>query len=75
MEYDINDPIVVKVMDKIISRHEEGMEKFGITMGDNDKPLMYWIDDVIEELLDAVNYLTKLKTIVEEKNGKNNKKY
>lgn len=63
--HNISDPIVVQVLDKIVSRHEEGMDKFGITMEDNDKPMPYWIDDTIEELIDAIHYLTKMKSLYE----------
>ena len=37
------------------------MKKFKKTMAQNTKPVIEWIDDVIEELMDAICYLTKLK--------------
>lgn len=58
---DIQDGIIVEVLDKIISRHKRGMIEYGISMEDNPLPTSGWIDHTIEELLDAVNYLTKLK--------------
>lgn len=60
-----NDPIVNKVVDKILHRHMQGMEKFGKTMDSNDRPLDQWIDETIEELLDAVHYLVKAKSITD----------
>ena len=60
-----NDPIVNKVVDKILHRHMQGMEKFGKTMDSNERPLDQWIDETIEELLDAVHYLVKAKSITD----------
>ena len=60
-----NDPIVNRVVDIIIKRHMEGMEKFGVSMENRDKPFDHWIDDTVEELLDAIHYLVKARTIVE----------
>jgi len=60
-----NDPIVNKVVDIVMKRHMQGMEKFGKTMEVNDRPLDEWIDETIEELLDAVHYLVKAKSITD----------
>jgi hypothetical protein len=60
-----NDPIVNKVVDIVMKRHMQGMEKFGKTMEVNDRPLDQWIDETIEELLDAVHYLVKAKSITD----------
>jgi len=60
-----NDPIVNKVVDKVLSRHMQGMEKFGKTMDSNDRPLDEWIEETIEELLDAIHYLVKAKSITD----------
>jgi len=60
-----DDPIVNKVVDLIIKRHMQGMEKFGVSMEKNTKPFDHWIDETIEELLDAIHYLTKSKSIVD----------
>lgn len=60
-EYDIQDGIIVEVLDKIVTRHHRGMKEYGVSMEDNKLPTTAWIDHTIEELLDAVNYLTRLK--------------
>ena len=57
-----NDPIVNIVVKKILDRHIQGMEKFGKTMSNNKRPMSEWVDETIEELLDAVHYLTKIKS-------------
>jgi len=66
-----NDPIVNEVIDIICQRHAKGMEKFGKTMEANDKPFDHWIDNTIEELIDAIHYLVKSRTIVEKFKSKN----
>ena len=56
-----SDPVVNDVIDRIFLRHQQGMEKFKKTMAENSKPIDDWIEDIIEELIDAVCYLTTLK--------------
>lgn len=60
-----NDPIVNEVVKLILDRHIQGMDKFGKTMEANERPLDQWIAETIEELLDAVHYLTKAKSITD----------
>ena len=60
-----NDPIVNKVIDIIVKRHMEGMEKFGVSMENRDKPFDAWIDYTVDELLDAIHYLVKARSIVD----------
>lgn len=58
---DITDDVVVEVLDKIVARHKEGMIKFGVSMADNKLGSEFWIDQAIEESIDFIHYLTKLK--------------
>ena len=60
-----NDPIVNEVINIIVNRHLQGMEKFGKTMDSNDRPLDEWIAETIEELIDAIHYLVKARTITD----------
>ena len=60
-----NDPIVNAVVDKILKRHMQGMDKFGKTMESNDRPLDQWIEETIEEMIDAIHYLVKARTITD----------
>jgi len=55
------DPIVNRVITRMTDRSKEGMVKFKKTMAECDKPTVDWIDDTIEELLDAACYLERLK--------------
>ena len=56
------DPIINDVLDRIIKRHLQGMEKFKKTMNDNAKPINEWIEDIIEEQIDSICYLVTLKS-------------
>ena len=68
-----NDPIVNEVIELIVKRHIEGMNKFGVTMEANDRPINEWVDETIEELLDAIHYLVKTKTIFDKFKADNKK--
>jgi len=56
-----SDPVTNDVIDRIFVRHQQGMKKFKKTMSDNSKSIPQWIEDTIEELIDAVCYLSTLK--------------
>ena len=60
------DKLVQKVIDRIAKRSDAGIKKFGNTMVDSKKSTVAWINDVQEELGDAIVYLEKLKTLLEE---------
>jgi len=56
------DPVVETNMRRLAQRADVGMKTYGQSMEDHkDESLEYWIDHTIEELLDAANYLEKLK--------------
>jgi hypothetical protein len=59
------DPICNEVIELIVKRHVQGMDKFGKTMASSERPFDEWITETIEELLDATHYLVKAKTIVQ----------
>ena len=61
-----DDPIVNEVIKLTLDRHMQGMHKFGKTMASNDRPLDQWIAETTEELLDAVHYLVKAKTQIDQ---------
>ena len=54
-------PIATEVMLSVKKRADEGMKTYGKTMERTDISTVGWIDHTIEELLDAANYLTRLK--------------
>ncbi|MFZ9681499.1 MAG: hypothetical protein ACO3CL_08790 [Bacteroidia bacterium] len=57
------DSIVEGVIDQFRTRAEQGEVKYGTTMDRNDLTPMEWIQHLQEELMDAVVYLQKIKTL------------
>ena len=59
--YGFRDPVVQKVCDKFIDRSNVGFEKYGTTLEDERrlkmKGLQKYLNDVQEELMDAVLYI------------------
>lgn len=59
------DPIVERVVDKFISRSDVGFSKYGQTLDSERKSkikgLLEYVNDVQEELMDAVLYLQAVK--------------
>ena len=62
-----SDPVTNDVIDRIFIRHQQGMKKFQVTMAQNSKSIPEWIEDTIEELIDATCYLSTLKDRVEKR--------
>jgi hypothetical protein len=58
------DYIVDSVVDKFISRSNVGKAKYGTTLDREDWSLEQWIDAAIEEQMDNILYLQKIKTII-----------
>ena len=60
-EYGFRDPVVRRVVDKFILRSDIGYEKYGSTLEDERrfkmKNLQGYLNDVQEELMDAVLYI------------------
>jgi len=55
------DSIVELVINKIRTRSEIGIAKYGITLDRKDYSTIDWIDAAIEEQMDNILYLTRLK--------------
>ena len=60
-EIKFRDPVVERVVDKFVSRSDVGFEKYGQTL-DNErktgvKDLAHYLNDVQEELMDAILYI------------------
>ena len=60
-EYGFRDPVVRKVCDKFVQRSDIGYEKYGDTLDDERrlrmKGLQKYLNDIQEELMDAVLYI------------------
>lgn len=61
------DSVVDSVIDQFIERSVAGKLKYGTTMDRNDLSLSEWIEHAIQEHLDSILYLKKIKNIVEGK--------
>ena len=59
--YGFRDPVVRKVCDKFVERSDIGYEKYGDTLDDERrlkmKGLQKYLNDIQEELMDAVLYI------------------
>ena len=64
-EIKFRDPVVETVVDKFVGRSDVGFKKYGQTLHTERKTgvkdLAAYLNDVQEELMDAVLYLQKLK--------------
>ena len=60
-EYNFRDPVVKNVCDKFVSRSNVGYDKYGSTLDDERrlkmKGLTKYLNDIQEELMDAVLYI------------------
>ncbi len=62
--YDFRDPIIQKVVEKFISRSDVGFDKYKVTLDEDSKSINEWLNNIQEELMDAVNYIEKLKSVL-----------
>jgi len=60
-KYIMVDSIVEEVINKIKSRSDIGIKKYGKTLDREDMSTLEWIDAAIEEQMDNILYLTRLK--------------
>lgn len=58
------DSIVDAVIDKLIQRANTGKTKYNTDLDRDDLSLNDWLTHLQEELLDAANYIEKLKTLL-----------
>ena len=56
-----SDPVTNDVINRTFARHQQGMEKFKVTMAQNAKTIPEWIEDTIEENIDSISYMSTLK--------------
>jgi len=69
--YGFRDPVVKNVVDKFVSRSDVGYEKYGRTLDDERrggyKDLAGYLNDIQEELMDAVLYIQAAREELNEK--------
>jgi len=70
--YGFRDPVVRKVCDKFIDRSNVGYEKYGSTLDDERrlkmKGLQKYLNDIQEELMDAVLYIQSARDELQDLN-------
>ena len=64
------DPVVERVVDKFISRSDIGHKKYGTTLHEERtmkiKGLLKYLNDIQEELMDAILYIQTAREEIEE---------
>ena len=60
----MRDKIIERVINKIKKRSDVGYKKYGVTLQDDDQTLDKWLTHIQEELMDAVNYIEKVKSVL-----------
>jgi superfamily I DNA and/or RNA helicase len=64
MKITTQDQIVKQVIKRLDERSSVGYKKYGVTLHDDEPGLHKWLNHLQEELLDAANYIEKLKSEV-----------
>ena len=64
------DNIVERVVSLFRSRSERGIQKYGTTLDKNELSNREWLQHLQEELMDAALYVEKIKSIIDEREGK-----
>ncbi len=57
----VKDSIVEEVKDIMDKRSQKGIKEYGTTLADNPDGFWRWVNELQEELIDAVLYLQKMK--------------
>jgi len=55
------DTIILETINNFLKRGQVGLKKYGKTMDRDDLTITEWIDNAIQEQMDNILYLTKLK--------------
>lgn len=65
-EITFRDPVIESVVNKFVERSNVGFKKYGVTLDQDPGDLNVWMTHLQEELMDAVNYIEKLKRVTTE---------
>ena len=63
-EIEFRDPMIEKVVDQLVSRSDVGFKKYNVTLDGDNSSLLTWLQHLQEELLDAANYVEKIKSVL-----------
>ena len=62
----MRDKIIEQVINKIQRRSDVGFKKYNVTLNNDKQPLDAWLNHLQEELMDAVNYIEKARSVLRE---------
>ena len=60
------DKVTNSIINKIAKRSNAGFKEYGTTLADNNGDVLYWLNHLQEELLDAAQYIEKLQWLIKE---------
>ena len=66
----VNDKIINRVIEKIQKRAEAGYKKYGVGLDKDEESLDTWLNHLQEELMDAANYIEKIRAVLIEEDKK-----
>jgi len=66
LDKESKDPLVQEIICRLATRSNMGIKKYGDTMVTSTKDIIEWIDEAIEENLDAAVYLSKIKKLIKD---------
>ena len=61
MKITTTDPVVLRVINMLDNRSAVGLEKYGVSLHDDERSFGEWCTMAIEEALDKANYLMKIQ--------------
>ena len=64
MEYEGKDSVLESLIDKYRERSKKGIKKYGTSLDRQDLELAHWCTHLQEELMDAVNYIEKARSVL-----------
>ena len=64
------DKIINRVIEKILKRSEAGYKKYGVGLDKDEQSLDTWLNHLQEELMDAANYIEKIRAVLIEEDKK-----
>jgi uncharacterized membrane protein YgaE (UPF0421/DUF939 family) len=61
VKINVNDPVLLNVINKMVDRSNIGIDKYGTTLKEDKSGLTFFLKQIQTELMDATLYLQRLK--------------
>jgi hypothetical protein len=65
VKINVNDPVLLKVINKMVDRSNIGIDKYGTTLKEDKSGLTFFLKQTQTELMDAVLYIERAKEELE----------